>query len=309
MCQDGFEALFSRPPVIYLTSGTYLDIANYVCVQLGLPQSTIKVLRPDMDKEEAFEALINEDRGSGRLPILCIANVHSSLFQSFTPSKFTQICKKNGLWTHLEGHALAALALLDAQNQAPEADSLSLTIGSWIGVPAVPFVTLYKIHGMEEIAAYAGTFLIFNGLSILLNSVHTYLKGLSTVNPSVRLNCLPLWCVLRSLGENQFKSRINNIFEMMEVLNNKMSEFACIRILCQRPENKDFINVQDVAKNDFDTDLVFKTVSPALAFQYVSNNAPDPNERVPDYFNNLNSWLGQTMQRDCGQIPLGKFHF
>ena len=128
--------------------------------------------------------------------------------------------------------------------------------------------------------------------------------GLATVNPSVRLNCLPLWCVLRSLGEDQFKFRINNIFEMMEVLNNKMAEFSSIRILSQRPEQKEFISVHDIAKVDFELDNVFKTVSPALAFQYVSNNPPDPNERVPDYFNNLNSWLGQTMQRDCGQVSI-----
>ena len=126
--------------------------------------------------------------------------------------------------------------------------------------------------------------------------------GLSTVNPSVRLNCLPLWCVLRSLGEDQFKSRINNIFEMMEVLNHKMTEFSSLRILSQRPEQKVFVNVQDFAKEDFDVSKIFKTVSPALAFQYVSNNPPDVRDRVPDYFNNLNSWLGQTMQRDVGKV-------
>lgn len=81
MGQDGFEALFSRPPVIYLTSSTYVDIAHYVCLQLGLPQSTVRVLRPDIDKENGIEAVFNEDKAAGRLPILCIANVHSSLFQ------------------------------------------------------------------------------------------------------------------------------------------------------------------------------------------------------------------------------------
>ena len=89
---------------------------------------------------------------------------------------------------------------------------------------------------------------------------------------------------------------------MMEVLNNKMAEFSSIRILSQRPEQKEFINVQDVSKADFDMEKIFNTVSPALAFQYVSINPPDPENRVPDYFNNLNSWLGQTMQRDCGQV-------
>ena len=94
---------------------------------------------------------------------------------------------------------------------------------------------------------------------------------------------------------------------MMEVLNNKMAEFSSIRILSQRPEQKEFISVHDIAKLDFELDNVFKTVSPALAFQYVSNSPPDPNERVPDYFNNLNSWLGQTMQRDCGQVSIHTF--
>ena len=68
------------------------------------------------------------------------------ILQSFVPSVFENVCKKNNIWLHLEGHALAALALLDqAHQQTPHADSLSLTIGSWIGVPAVPFVTLYKV--------------------------------------------------------------------------------------------------------------------------------------------------------------------
>lgn len=50
----------------------------------------------------------------------------------------------------------------------------------------------------------------------------------------MRLNCLPLWCVLRSLGEAAIKERIENIFEMLEVLNNKLSEFTCLRVLSQR---------------------------------------------------------------------------
>lgn len=58
--------------------------------------------------------------------------------------------------------------------------------------------------------------------------------GLTTLNPSVRLNCLPLWCVLRSLGEDQLRQRIENIFQMLEVLNNKLGEYQCLRVLSQR---------------------------------------------------------------------------
>ena len=50
-----------------------------------------------------------------------------------------------------------------------------------MGIPAVPFVTIYKAD-QPSLAQMA---------------------GLGVVNPSVRLSCLPLWCVLRSLGQDQ----------------------------------------------------------------------------------------------------------
>merc|ERR1719436_362008 len=62
---------------------------------------------------------------------------------------------------------------------------MTLTFGSWIGIPAVPFVTLYN----NRISA-AG------------------LAGLGVVNPSVRLGCLPLWGVMRSLGQTQIRARV-----------------------------------------------------------------------------------------------------
>ena len=83
---------------------------------------------------------------------------------------FEEICSRHDVWLHMEGHALAGLALLDTQSKGtpdpeketgeearkvvrnmepPVGDSLSLTIGSWLGIPALPFVTLYKVnHGI-----------------------------------------------------------------------------------------------------------------------------------------------------------------
>ena len=76
---------------------------------------------------------------------------------------FEEICSQHDVWLHMEGHALAGLALLnenckskedsetDSDNRKtmqhiPVGDSLSLTIGSWLGIPALPFVTLYKVY-------------------------------------------------------------------------------------------------------------------------------------------------------------------
>ena len=75
---------------------------------------------------------------------------------------FEELCNRHDVWLHMEGHALAGLALLDEEfknedenegnsearktiKHVPVGDSLSLTIGSWLGIPALPFVTLYKV--------------------------------------------------------------------------------------------------------------------------------------------------------------------
>ena len=75
---------------------------------------------------------------------------------------FEEICNQHDVWLHMEGHALAGLALLNEESKSnedneadsekrktikhiPVGDSLSLTIGSWLGIPALPFVTLYKV--------------------------------------------------------------------------------------------------------------------------------------------------------------------
>ena len=135
---------------------------------------------------------------------------------------FEALCRRHDIWLHLEGNALAGLILVKggdggkakASKAVPTGDSMALTLGAWIGVPAVPYVTLYKLSGETEASASVA--------------------GLPTLNPSVRLSCLPLWCVLRSLGQRQLAERIENTFEMLEVLNNKLAEFECLKVLSQR---------------------------------------------------------------------------
>ena len=71
-----------------------------------------------------------------------------------------------------------------------------------------------------------------------------------------------------------------------------------------RSKDEKFVPIGDLSQPSFDVARCYRTVNPALAFQYVSETPPPSDARVPVYFNNLNSWLGQTMQRDCGQVPL-----
>jgi hypothetical protein len=43
---------------------------------------------------------------------MCIANVHSNLFQKQSVHELQALCQSVGVWLHLEGHALSALTLL-----------------------------------------------------------------------------------------------------------------------------------------------------------------------------------------------------
>ena len=91
-------------------------------------------------------------------------------------------------------------------------------------------------------------------------------------------------------------------------------EFCGTDYLFFRPERgNDFVSIAELGGGDFNLGQLYRTVSPALAFQYISPKPPSDLSvgkakdlatlgRIPPYFNNLNSWLGQTMQRDCPQV-------
>jgi len=286
LATEGFLALSSAPPVLYITSSTYAEVAQYVCTQLGLPTSTIRYVNPseeDVDGFESFQTLLDADKKAGKKPLMCVANVHSTIFQKQTVTKLQELCKANNLWLHLEGHALSALTLLPSQGTntvAQRGDSMTLTFGSWVGIPSVPFVTLYKN-----------------------NTPAAQIAGLGVVNPAVRLGCLPLWCVLRSLGQNQIRLRIRGVFQMLEDITNRLRSLSCLRLLSQTGDRA-FVPVSKLESGEVDAIDVFHTVSPALAFQYVSDSPPDLTDRVPPYTDNLNSWLGQILQRDAPHIPV-----
>ena len=63
---------------------------------------------------------------------------------SLCPSYSQDLCQSNQLWLHLEGHALSPLSLLPDNTSFKHADSMTFTFGSLIGIPALPFVTLYR---------------------------------------------------------------------------------------------------------------------------------------------------------------------
>jgi len=90
---------------------------------------------------------------------------------------------------------------------------------------------------------------------------------------------------------------------MLEDITEKLKSMPSLRLLSQTGD-RSFVPVAKLEAGEAEPGEVFHTVSPALAFQYVSDHPPDLSIRVPPYTDNLNSWLGQILQRDSGHIPV-----
>ena len=90
---------------------------------------------------------------------------------------------------------------------------------------------------------------------------------------------------------------------MLEDISAKLGTMESVRLLSQA-EDRDTVAIGTLESGAVANDVVFNTVSPALAFQYVSPSPPSLDTRVPAYTDNLNSWLGQILQRDAPHIPV-----
>ncbi|KAI0208596.1 Pyridoxal-dependent decarboxylase domain-containing protein 1 [Lamellibrachia satsuma] len=152
---DGYGALYTRPPVIYMSSAARPGVAQFLCSQLGLPLSSIHTVgcssdtgsihRMDVD---ALVKCIDEDIVSGKTPVMLLAHAGTQLLgQVDRLDLLDKLCREKEIWLHVEGNNLATLALsnLSAKiQQARRADSLSLDLGGWTGLPFMPHITLYK---------------------------------------------------------------------------------------------------------------------------------------------------------------------
>lgn len=147
---------------------------------------------------------------------------------------------------------------------------------------------------------------------------------------SRRLPTLPLWTVLQALGRDGVHNRFKRCFLAVEELYTKIKEFSCIRILvgfytsplkkeCLNYQNSSFILFQsqppggetesytlsEYLANPVNNLQLFEVVANALVFQFVSTNKDlQATDRVLPYYDKLNSWLGQILQRDIDNIQI-----
>ncbi|ELW67676.1 Pyridoxal-dependent decarboxylase domain-containing protein 1 [Tupaia chinensis] len=152
---DGFNVLFNKKPVIYLSAAARPGLGQYLCNQLGLPFPCLcrvpcnTMFGSQHQMDVAFlEKLIKDDVERGRLPLLLVASAGTAAVgHTDKIGRLKELCEQYGIWLHVEGVNLATLALGYVSSSvlaATKCDSMTLTPGPWLGLPAVPAVTLYK---------------------------------------------------------------------------------------------------------------------------------------------------------------------
>jgi glutamate/tyrosine decarboxylase-like PLP-dependent enzyme len=72
---DGFEVLYPRPPVIYVSAAAKHNLGQHLCHQLGLPLSAVCTVPCEAGRMDisALQKLIEDDISSGKTPTLVVS--------------------------------------------------------------------------------------------------------------------------------------------------------------------------------------------------------------------------------------------
>ncbi|XP_030780252.1 pyridoxal-dependent decarboxylase domain-containing protein 1 isoform X5 [Rhinopithecus roxellana] len=196
---DGFNVLYNKKPVIYLSAAARPGLGQYLCNQ-----------------DVAFlEKMIKDDIERGRLPLLLVANAGTAAVgHTDKIGRLKELCEQYGIWLHVEGVNLATLALGYVSSSvlaATKCDSMTMTPGPWLGLPAVPAVTLYK-HDDPAL---------------------TLVAGLTSNKPADKLRALPLWLSLQYLGLDGIVERIKHACQLSQRLQENLKKVNYIKILVE----------------------------------------------------------------------------
>ncbi|XP_011639939.1 pyridoxal-dependent decarboxylase domain-containing protein 1 [Pogonomyrmex barbatus] len=303
--EEGFTAFVSQPPLIYSSVAAPMGVVQHLCRQLSLPLHCIRPIphntmfgsRHTMDVSALERRLAEDTQSNNVTPLLVLAEAGSVLTgHCDNITRLRAICDKYNVWLHLRGHSLAALALNNSAKDLPSkiADSITLPLGTWLGIPSLPVVTLYRLADIK------------GGRPTPRDTTLSLVSGLMADSLSRRLPTLPLWAVLQVLGRDGVHNRFKRCFLAVEELYSKIKEFSCIRILSQPPGGEtESYTLSDYLANPVNNLQLFEIVANALVFQFVSANKDlQATDRVLPYYDKLNSWLGQILQRDIDNIQI-----
>ncbi|XP_025110203.1 putative pyridoxal-dependent decarboxylase domain-containing protein 2 [Pomacea canaliculata] len=307
---DGFDALYSRPPVIYLSAAARPGLGYYLCLQLGLPLSCICTVpcntmfgaSSKMDVA-VLEKLIQDDIAAAKTPVLLLAFAGTTLGHVDNLQRLQEICKANQIWLHVEGTHLATLTLLSVPtsvSSAQSGDSLTVTLGTWLGVPGLPNVTIFKESDATLVHA----------------------AGLNTFNTKLKLMSLPIWMVLLNIGHEGIVKRITFSCDLAKQLYDHLDQITTVKQISRDTKTssqRDYRTISDLISKAISALLVFEIANPTVVFRYMEDvsapgaivapyamNSESENDQSSDviYFDALNVWLAEALQASDPKVPI-----
>lgn len=285
--KDGLQGI-QNTAVYVNSSNPFLPDLKFAAHLVGLPQSSIKIV----PSAEGFDSLnlaelekqIGADKASDIIPLFLFADLGSSFSGGVDGaiSELSEISDKHQLWLHLSGSLIASFALAPNQQEMTKSvSSMTLDFESWLGLPNTPSVLLHK-----QLPALS--------------------KSVFEIEGDMRkLESFPLWTVFQNIGRDRIVTAFAQAFQSCRILYEMIAKTRGFRLLSRSPPVGD-----DVKESS--------TVTVVL-FQFDGSNFQDNPEAVSgddvvkkaiekvnnaSYFDRLNSWLGQTLERDFPQVQL-----
>lgn len=287
--RDGLQGI-AKTSIYINSTNPYLPDLKFAAHLIGLPQSSIKIIASADGYEalnvEHLENQIAADTAAGVVPLFLLADLGSS-FSGAVDGDMTELSvlsDKHQMWLHLSGGLIASLAL--AQNQSDitkNVSSMTLDFESWLGLPSIPTVLLHK----EFPALNQSVFEIENDMK--------------------KIEAFPLWTVMQNVGRDRIVAAFGQAFQSCRILHEMITKMRGFRILSKSPPPA---LTEEAEGRDSSTVTV-------VLFQFDGSNFNDMQTGVDDvvqkaiekvnnasYFDRLNSWLGQTLERDFPQVQL-----
>lgn len=314
--ENGYKLLNNKQPVIYMSSSNRyasIETRNKICEYLRIPYESIRVISTykqigdwydKMNTNELIEQ-INADINDNKTPMLLIANAGSyTSGQCDDIQELERICTHFKIWLHLDGIQLSTLVLYSiptALQPINSGDSISLDLGTWLGIPTLSYVTLYK--------NISSSFDIMQQLRPHID----YLDKL-----------IQYWCVLQAFGHDRIIDKIkysNDLSKhLIETLNKSQPYLK--RILFKDDPNSQV----DVTSRKY---TFSELVSKALSFlAFIDNSSPivlfkcnkqfikdkllqlnstqfnDNDSFFDEYCNELTTWLCDLLNSEHKKIQL-----
>lgn len=264
---------------IYINSSNpYLPDLKFAVHLIGLPQSSIKIISPaegsDTLNLTELEKQIAADIASDVVPLFLMADLGSSFNGSIDGalSELSQLSEKHQLWLHLSGSLIASFTL--AQNLSEitkNVSSMTLDFESWLGLPNVPTVLLHKQ---------------FPTLNHSVFEIESDMR---------KIEAFVLWTIFQNIGRDRIVNSFAQAFQSCKILYEMIGKTRGFKLLSKVPSD-------DTKETSSVTVVLFQFDGSNIE----GDGAKKAIEKVDNapYFDRLNSWLGQTLERDFPSVQL-----